>query len=96
MPAQPPEDTAMDHTQDLKTASQQMMGAHPQRKRLNPAQRATLAAKMARAYKAGESIRKIAADVGRSYTWTNRTLREAGVPLRPRGSHRKPKPKADR
>jgi hypothetical protein len=53
---------------------------------LTPEQRADLAPRVADAYQAGASIRQIAAAIGRSYATARELLREANVPLRPRGS----------
>lgn len=47
--------------------------------------RETLAGQLSRRYQAGESIRAIAADLGRSYGFVQTLLREAGVILRTRG-----------
>lgn len=43
-------------------------------------------------YLAGESIRSIAADSGRSYGFVQGLLKESGVVLRTRGGVRKPNP----
>jgi hypothetical protein len=53
--------------------------------RITGAQRGTLAAQYAKRYAAGESIRKIAEDVGRSFGFVHGVLKEAGVILRSRG-----------
>jgi DNA-directed RNA polymerase specialized sigma24 family protein len=42
-----------------------------------------------RRYQAGESIRQIAAVLGRSYGTVHRRLYEAGVAFRPRGGNRR-------
>lgn len=47
--------------------------------------RETLAGQLCQRYQAGESIRAIAADLGRSYGFVQTLLREAGVTLRTRG-----------
>src|SRR6266550_1874446 len=49
------------------------------------AQWPTLASQYARRYAAGESIRKIAEDAGRSFGFVHGVLKEAGVELRGRG-----------
>jgi len=48
-------------------------------------QRSEIAAGIKERYLAGETIRSIAADVGRSYGFVHGLLREAEVPLRARG-----------
>ena len=53
--------------------------------RITGAQRTTLASQYARRYAAGESIRKIAEDAGRSFGFVHGVLKEAGVELRGRG-----------
>ena len=53
--------------------------------RITGAQRGTLSAQYAKRYSAGESIRKIAEDVGRSFGFVHGVLKEAGVQLRGRG-----------
>ena len=53
--------------------------------RITGAQRTTLASQYARRYAAGESIRKIADDAGRSFGFVHGVLKEAGVELRGRG-----------
>jgi hypothetical protein len=53
--------------------------------RITGAQRGTLAAQYAKRYAAGESIRKIAGDAGRSFGFVHGVLKEAGVTLRSRG-----------
>lgn len=47
--------------------------------------RSAVAAGIRQRYLAGETIRTIAADVGRSYGFVHGILREQEVPLRPRG-----------
>ena len=53
--------------------------------RITGAQRTTLASQYAKRYAAGESIRKIADDAGRSYGFVHGVLKESGVELRGRG-----------
>ena len=53
--------------------------------RITGEQRDTLGATLAQRYAAGESIRAIAADTGRSYGFVHGVLKEAGVELRGRG-----------
>ena len=53
--------------------------------RITGAQRGTLSAQYAKRYSAGESIRKIAEDAGRSFGFVHGVLKEAGVQLRGRG-----------
>ena len=53
--------------------------------RITGAQRTTLASQYAKRYAAGESIRKIADDAGRSFGFVHGVLKEAGVELRGRG-----------
>ena len=53
--------------------------------RITGAQRATLASQYAKRYAAGESIRKIAEDAGRSFGFVHGVLKESGVSLRGRG-----------
>jgi hypothetical protein len=48
-------------------------------------QRSTLASQYAKRYAAGESIRKIVADSGRSYGFVHGVLKESGAALRGRG-----------
>lgn len=48
-------------------------------------QRAELQARLADRYAAGESIRAIADDIGRSYGFVHGVLRASDTPLRPRG-----------
>jgi hypothetical protein len=47
--------------------------------------RSKLATSLAGRYEAGESIRSLAAETGRSYGFIHRILTEMGVPLRSRG-----------
>jgi hypothetical protein len=58
-------------------------------KRIVGLERAQLAATVKMKYNAGESVRGIAEDIGRSYGFVHRLLEEAGAPLRPRGGSRK-------
>jgi hypothetical protein len=53
--------------------------------RITGAQRTELASRYAKRYAAGESIRKIADDAGRSFGFVHGVLKEAGVDLRGRG-----------
>jgi hypothetical protein len=53
--------------------------------RITGAQRTTLASQYAKRYAAGDSIRKIADDAGRSFGFVHGVLKEAGVQLRGRG-----------
>jgi hypothetical protein len=53
--------------------------------RITGTQRTELASRYARRYAAGESIRKIADDAGRSFGFVHGVLKEAGVELRGRG-----------
>ena len=53
--------------------------------RITGAKRGVVAAKYAKRYEAGESIRKIAEDAGRSFGFVHGVLKEAGVTLRSRG-----------
>jgi hypothetical protein len=53
--------------------------------RITGAQRTTLASQYARRYAAGDSIRKIAEDAGRSFGFVHGVLQESGVELRGRG-----------
>ncbi|WP_436528478.1 helix-turn-helix domain-containing protein [Actinoplanes sp. HUAS TT8] len=45
-------------------------------------------------YAAGESIRTIAADIGRSFGYVHRAIEQQGVPFRKRGGRHKPNPAA--
>lgn len=47
-----------------------------------------LAEQVRRRYESGESIRSLAAELGRSYGFVHRLLRDAEVPLRSRGGAR--------
>jgi helix-turn-helix protein len=53
--------------------------------RITGPQRETLATQYAKRYDAGESIRKIAEDAGRSFGFVHGVLKESGVTLRGRG-----------
>ena len=53
--------------------------------RITGAQRGTLSSQYAKRYAAGESIRKIAEDAGRSFGFVHGVLKESGVGLRGRG-----------
>lgn len=53
--------------------------------RIVGAQRTELAARVRRRYEAGESIRSLAEDLGRSYGFIQGLLKENDVPLRTRG-----------
>lgn len=53
--------------------------------RISGAQRSDLSTVLGRRYQAGESIRSMAADVGRSYGFVQGLLKEHGVELRTRG-----------
>jgi Helix-turn-helix domain len=53
--------------------------------RITGAPRATLASQLAKRYGAGESIRKISEDTGRSFGFIHGVLKESGVALRGRG-----------
>ena len=53
--------------------------------RLRGHDRDALAAELSKKYTAGESIRALAAETGRSYGFVHRLLTEAGAPLRGRG-----------
>lgn len=48
-------------------------------------QRDVLGAELAQRYAAGESIRAIAQDIGRSYGFVHGVLRQSDTPLRSRG-----------
>lgn len=53
--------------------------------RITGADRAALGAALAERYRAGESIRALADDIGRSFGFVHGVITEAGVPLRGRG-----------
>lgn len=48
-------------------------------------QREELGSELAKRYAAGESIRSIAQDIGRSYGFVHGVLRQSATPLRSRG-----------
>lgn len=54
-------------------------------RRITGSERETMAADVARRYTAGESIRELAADTGRSYGFVHRLLVDSGVAMRGRG-----------
>lgn len=60
-------------------------------KRISGDLRAQVATDFAERYQAGESIRSLAADSGRSYGFVQGLLKESGVTLRGRGGARTPK-----
>ncbi|GAB3697110.1 helix-turn-helix domain-containing protein [Mariniluteicoccus flavus] len=63
-----------------------MVAARPPRgARITGADRDALVAQLARRYAAGESIRSMATDTGRSYGFVQGLLKESGVELRTRG-----------
>lgn len=53
--------------------------------RITGASRDSVTAKVRQRYQSGESIRSMAADLGRSYGFVHRILVDAKVPLRGRG-----------
>jgi hypothetical protein len=53
--------------------------------RITGTQRQELGARLAQRYADGESIRAIADDTGRSFGFVHGLIKEAGVPVRPRG-----------
>ncbi|MGB3956089.1 MAG: helix-turn-helix domain-containing protein [Brooklawnia sp.] len=59
-------------------------------KRISGELREQVSAQFAERYQAGESIRTLAAESGRSYGFVQRLLKEAGVDLRSRGGTRRP------
>lgn len=59
----------------------------PQR-RIVGTERVTVTKDCVGRYRAGQSIRSIAIDIGRSYGFVHRVLTEGGVRLRPRGGAR--------
>jgi len=61
--------------------------------RLSGSERRALAADLVKRYKAGESIRKLAASCNRSYGSVHRALKDAGVKFRGRGGARTRRPK---
>lgn len=58
-------------------------------KRISGELRDQVSRSFAERYAAGESIRSLAADSGRSYGFVQGLLKDAGVPLRSRGGSRK-------
>src|SRR4029079_18344151 len=70
---------------DLRTQGGAVAKALAKGSRITGAQRGTLASQYAKRYAAGESIRKIADDAGRSFGFVHGVLKEAGVELRGRG-----------
>jgi hypothetical protein len=58
--------------------------------------RTDLAGSLVERYRAGESIRSIAQDIGRSYGFVHGLLAEAGVPMRSRGGATRGKAAAER
>lgn len=60
--------------------------------RVSGDQRSEVATSVKQRYLAGETIRAIAADVGRSYGFVHGLLREQEVPLRARGGDTRSKP----
>src|SRR4029079_778536 len=70
---------------DLRTQGGAVAKALAKGSRITGAQRGTLASQYAKRYAAGESIRKIAEDAGRSFGFVHGVLKEAGVGLRGRG-----------
>lgn len=61
-------------------------------KRISGELREQVSAQFAERYQAGESIRSLAAESGRSYGFVQGLLKEAGVDLRSRGGTRRPDP----
>lgn len=61
--------------------------------RITGTDRDSLTAKISRRYLAGESIRAMAGDLGRSYGFVHRILVDAAVPLRGRGGATRTKKK---
>jgi hypothetical protein len=57
----------------------------PRGRRVTGPARATLGTELAARYRSGESIRQIAASLGRSYGFVRGVLLDAGVTLRGRG-----------
>lgn len=60
-------------------------------KRISGRLREQVQASFVERYLAGESIRSLAADSGRSYGFVQGLLKDAGVEFRSRGGSRKPK-----
>src|SRR5262245_53178709 len=73
------------NSDDLKTKGGAVAKVLAKGSRITGAQRTTLASQYAKRYAAGESIRKIAEDAGRSFGFVHGVLKEAGVELRGRG-----------
>ena len=78
-------ETSSPNRDDLKTKGGAVAKALAKGSRITGAQRTTLASQYAKRYAAGESIRKIADDAGRSFGFVHGVLKEAGVELRGRG-----------
>ena len=78
------EDSSPQHdekqTQEVAVANALAKGS-----RITGAQRGQLSSQYAKRYAAGESIRKIAEDAGRSFGFVHGVLKESGVQLRGRG-----------
>jgi transposase-like protein len=68
-------------TRSAATRSVRRLG----RQRITPEERTAIAEEIARAYRAGATVKNLAAAVGRSYAWVHQILVEAGVEFRPRG-----------
>lgn len=64
----------------------------PDRQYLTGTDRMTVALNLRARYDAGESIRAIAADTGRSYSTTHQLLRAVKTQFRPRGGTPRPMP----
>ncbi len=64
------------------------MGRLSKGKRISGELREQVAAEFAERYRAGESIRSLAADSGRSYGFVQGLLKDSGVTLRGRGGAR--------
>jgi hypothetical protein len=77
--------TSSPNRDDLKTKGGAVAKALAKGSRITGAQRTELASRYAKRYAAGESIRKIADDAGRSFGFVHGVLKEAGVELRGRG-----------
>jgi Helix-turn-helix domain len=77
--------TSSPNRDDLKTKGGAVAKALAKGTRITGAQRTTLASQYAKRYAAGDSIRKIADDAGRSFGFVHGVLKEAGVELRGRG-----------
>jgi hypothetical protein len=79
----------------VKSAAKPSTGSSGLRKgiRITGTDRDSLTAKITRRYLAGESIRSMAADLGRSYGFVHRILVDAAVPLRGRGGATRTKKK---